>query len=71
MNKAHYNVSRLTNSQMKTQVKNVLNKLEGVQMVNVDLGKSSIEVGFDESTDENKIKQCIENVGCKINNNYS
>lgn len=66
MNKAHYTVSRLLNTQMKTQVKNVLNELEGVQMVNVDLARNSIEVGFDKSTDENKIKQCIENVGCKI-----
>jgi copper chaperone CopZ len=66
MNKAHYNVSRLLNEQMKTQVKNVLNELDGIKMVNVDLARSSIEVGFDKSTNENKIKQCIENVGCKI-----
>jgi len=51
---------------MKTQVKNVLNELEGVQMVNIDLGRGSIEVGYDDSTDVNQIRQCIETVGCKI-----
>jgi len=66
MNKVHYNVTRLQNTQMKTQVKNVLNELKGVHMVNIDLGRGSIEVGFDESIDENAIKQCIEHVGCKI-----
>lgn len=66
MNKAHYNVSRLLNTQVKTQVKNALDELDGIQMVNVDLARSSIEVGFDESIDESTIKKCIENVGCKI-----
>nr|WP_312576111.1 heavy metal-associated domain-containing protein [Sedimentibacter sp.] len=66
MNKSHYNVSRLLNTQMKTQVKNALNELDGIQMVNVDLARSTIEVGYDESIDENEIKQCIENIGCKI-----
>jgi len=66
MNKSHYSVSRLRNEQMKTQIKNVLNELDGVKMVNIDLARSTIEVGFDESLDENQIKQCIEQVGCKI-----
>jgi len=66
MNKSHYSVSRLRNEQMKTQIKNVLNELEGIKMVNIDLARSTIEVGFDESVDENEIKQLIEHVGCKI-----
>lgn len=66
MNKAHYNVNRLLNTQMKTQVKNVLNELEGVRMVNIDIARGSIEVGYDDFTDVSKIKQCIENVGCII-----
>lgn len=66
MNKSHYSVSRLRNEQMKTQIKNVLNELEGVKMINIDLARSTIEVGYDESLDENEIKQCIEQVGCKI-----
>jgi len=66
MNNVHYNVSGLQNTNIKTQIKNVLTQLEGVQMVNVDLGRGSIEVGYNESTDEAQIKECIEHVGCKI-----
>lgn len=67
MNRIHFNVSRLLNTQTKTQLNNVLNDLEGVQMVNIDLSRGSIEVGYDDKgTNENQIKQCIEHVGCKI-----
>lgn len=66
MNKVHYNVTKLQNMQMKTQVKNALNELQGVSMINIDLGRGSIEVGYDESVDESIIKHCIEQVGCKI-----
>ena len=66
MNKVHYNISGLQNIQMKTQVENALEKLDGVQMINVDLQRGSIEVGYNESTGESEIKQCIKHVGCKI-----
>lgn len=66
MNRVHYNVSGLQNVQVKTQVKNALGKLDGVQMVNVDFNRGSIEVGYNEFTDESEIKQCIEQVGCRI-----
>lgn len=66
MKRVHYNVTKLLNEQMKTEVKNVLDRVDGVQMVNVDLGRSSIEVGYNDSVDENIIKECIEHVGCKI-----
>ncbi|WP_330389641.1 heavy-metal-associated domain-containing protein [Cellulosilyticum sp. I15G10I2] len=59
-------MSGLQNSQIKTQVKNALNQLSGVQMVNVDLGRGSIEVGYNEATQESEIIQCIEHIGCKI-----
>jgi len=66
MNKAHYNVTGLRNNQIKTQVKNVLDELDGVKKVNVDLGRGSIEVDYNESTDESAIRNGIEHVGCKI-----
>jgi copper chaperone CopZ len=66
MNKVHYDVNGLQNTQMKTQVKNALDKLDGVRTINVDLDRGSIEVGFNQKTDENSIKNCIEHVGCKI-----
>ncbi len=66
MNKVHYTVSRIQNNNMKTQLKNVLNDIEGVGMVNIDIGRGSIEVGYDDTTDTSLIRQCIEDAGCKI-----
>lgn len=66
MNKVHYTVSRLQNNNMKTQLKNVLNDIDGVSMVNIDMGRGSIEVGYDDATDVSLIRQYIEDVGCKI-----
>lgn len=67
MNKSHYYVTRLQNAEMRTQLKNSLYEMDGVSMVNIDMGRGSIEVGYDESIDENAIRQCIENIGVKIN----
>lgn len=66
MNKVHYNVTGLLNNQIKTQLKNALNDLDGVQKVNVDLGRSSVEVGFNNSISEQEVKNGIEHVGCRI-----
>lgn len=67
MNKVHYEVNGLQNSQTKTQVKNVLDKIEGIKMVNVDIMRGTIEVGYNNKViDETSIKQGIEQVGCKI-----
>ncbi len=66
MNKVHYNVSGLLNEQVKTQVKNVLHEIDGVNMINIDLARGSIEVGYNGSVDTDEIKQGIERVGCKI-----
>ncbi len=66
MHRVHYNVSGLLNSETKTKVKNALGKIDGVSMINVDLGECSIEVGYNDSTNESTIKACIENTGCQI-----
>lgn len=66
MNHSHYNVSGLVNSQIKTQVKNVLTELDGVQMVNCDLGRGTIQVEYNEAVTESDIRKGIEQVGCKI-----
>jgi copper chaperone CopZ len=66
MNRVHYNISGLQNMQMKTQVENALEKLDGVQMVNVDLQRASIEIGYNEPTVESEIKQCIKHAGFEI-----
>ena len=66
MNNVHYNVSGLANSESKTKVQNALDTIEGVQQINVDLARGTIEIAFNEPADENKIKQCIENTGYYI-----
>lgn len=66
MNRVHYNVSGLLNNSVKTQIKNVLSDIDGVKKINVDLGRSSIEVGYNDSTNENEIRDGIEHVGCRV-----
>jgi copper chaperone len=66
MKRVHYNISGLQNIQMRTQIENALKNLDGVQMVNVDFARGSIEVGYNEFTDNSEIKQCIEQVGFRI-----
>lgn len=66
MNRVHYNITGMKNIQMKTQMKNELDKLHGVQMINIDFDRGSVEVGYNDFTEESQIKQCIERVGCKI-----
>ncbi len=66
MNRVHYTITGLTNAQVKTQLKNVLGEMEGVSMVNIDLGQNSVEVGFKDPADEYQIMQGIEHVGCRI-----
>lgn len=66
MIQSYYEVSGLVNNQRKTQIKNVLQDIEGVNKVNVDLKRGSVEVSYNEATDENEIRRGIEQVGCKI-----
>ena len=65
MDKLHYNVSGLINTTKQTQVKNALEKIEGISKVNVDLGRSSIELNSN-YVHEQVIEDCIEHVGCHI-----
>ncbi len=66
MEKVHLSINGLTNSQSKNDLKNALNKIDGVQKVNVDFHRGSIEVGFNDSTSETEIKSCILNTGFKV-----
>lgn len=66
MKRIHYETSGIQNTEIKTQLKNALDKIDGVTMVNIDVARGSIEVGYNQSADENSIKSCIETVGCEI-----
>lgn len=66
MEKINCLVDGLGSSVNKTQVKNALENLEGVQNVCVDVARGSIEVMFNEHTSKSEIENCIENTGFSI-----
>lgn len=66
MNKVHYNVSGLLNEQVKTQIKNILNDMDGISQVNVDLVNGSVEVGYNDIVNTKDIMDGIARTGCKI-----
>jgi copper chaperone len=66
MEKEHYIVDGLANENMKTQVKNALEKIEGVNKVCVDLARGSVEVIYNEPATQDEIRNCIENTGHHI-----
>ena len=66
MKREHYIINDLANENIKTQVKNALEKIDGVNGVCVDLGRGSVEVIYNEPATENEIRNCIENTGHKI-----
>jgi copper chaperone len=66
MSKKRFTVSGLINAVSKTQVKNALDNVEGIQKVSVSLGTGIIDVDYNEPATENKIVNCIENTGFKV-----
>ncbi|MEG2588009.1 MAG: heavy metal-associated domain-containing protein [Cetobacterium sp.] len=68
MEREHYIVNDIANENIKTQIKNSLEKISGVNNVCVDLGRGSIEVIYNAPATGDKIRSCIENSGHKIEN---
>ena len=66
MKKEHYNVNGLANEEMKTQVKNALDKIEGVNNVCVDLARGTVEGAYNNPATSQEIKKCIENTGHEV-----
>ena len=63
MNRIHLSVNNMENAQNKTAIKNALEKVSGINMVNVDLTRGTVEVGFNEPASEDEIKSCIQKTG--------
>lgn len=63
MERTHYMVDGLANENMKTQVKNALEKIDGVNNVCVDLARGSVEVIYNSPATPGEIKKCIEDTG--------
>lgn len=66
MEREHYIVNGIANENMKTQIKNSLEKIEGVNSVCVDMSRGSVEVIYNEPATNREIRNCIENSGHKI-----
>ena len=66
MNTMLCNVSGIQNKECKTQVKNALNKIKGVNEVGVNLSSGTIQIQYNDPATENELKSCIENTGFKI-----
>ncbi|ERK28324.1 MULTISPECIES: heavy-metal-associated domain-containing protein [Clostridium] len=66
MKKVHYDVSGLVNSESRTKLRNSLDKITGVQEVEVDINRGTVEVEFNEPATRQQIKICIENTGYDI-----
>ncbi len=66
MERAQYKINGITNENMKTQVKNSLEKIDGVNQVCVDMARGSVEVIYNEPATETQIKACLNNAGHEI-----
>lgn len=66
MNKMLCSVSGIQNKECKTQIKNALNKIDGVNGVGVNLTSGTVEIQYNDPATENELKSCIEDTGFKI-----
>lgn len=66
MDRVHYKIDGITNQNMKTQIKNSLEKVDGVNNVCVDIERGTIEVIYSNPATENNIKSCLENSWHKV-----
>ena len=66
MEREHYNVEGIANANMKTQIRNALEKIDGVNGVCVDSARGTVEVMYNAPATPQEIKECIENTGHNV-----
>lgn len=66
MEREHYNVEGIANANMKTQIRNALEKIYGVNGVCVDSARGTVEVMYNAPATPQEIKECIENTGHNV-----
>lgn len=66
MNMMYCSVAGIMSKDNKTQLKNALDKVKGVQEVGVNLATGTVQVKYNGPATENDIKYCIEKTGYKI-----
>ena len=69
MNTVFYQVSGIANQQMKTSLKNALDKMEGVQQVGIGLQTGTVKVSYNQPASEAQISACIGNSGFSFTKN--
>lgn len=66
MRKVQVEVNNVANNSAKTQIKNALNKIDGVGEVSVNKAESTITVNYNPPASEHLIKNAIEHAGHTI-----
>jgi copper chaperone CopZ len=66
MNTLLCGVAGVQNKATKTQIKNVLGKIEGVGEVGVDMAAGSVRVEYNEPATEGQIRSRLADAGFKI-----
>jgi copper chaperone CopZ len=66
MEKVHYKVDGLANSESKTKVRNSLDKIQGVQEIAVDLSRGTVEVEYNPPATPEQIRTTIEKAGYDV-----
>lgn len=66
MNTIYMSISGVTNSQKKTALKNALDKVEGVQSVDIDKMQGRITIDFNPPANETQIRDCITETGFRL-----
>jgi len=61
MNQMLCNVSGIQKKELNIQIKNSLNKIDGVREVGVNLATGTIDIKYNEPATEINLKNCIEN----------
>ena len=66
MNTMLWSVSGIQNKECKTQIKNALDKIEGIHKVEINAADSTVEVEYKDPACPDEIQAFIENTGFKI-----
>lgn len=59
-------VSGIQNKEQKTQIKNSLSQIDGVQEVGVNLVSGTVDIKYNAPATAGDLKHCIEHTGFKI-----
>lgn len=66
MQTVHWSVSGMPNNKSKAKLLNALDKIKGVQKVDVDLARGTVEVEYNDPANPSSIRECIEHTGYNV-----